>query len=39
MVKGIQTYEDAALCAQHGVEAIYLSNHGESEPPREGIKD
>ncbi|KAM0752347.1 hypothetical protein T439DRAFT_342562 [Meredithblackwellia eburnea MCA 4105] len=28
MVKGIQTAEDAALCAAYGVEAVYLSNHG-----------
>ncbi|KAK5056188.1 hypothetical protein LTR84_012741 [Exophiala bonariae] len=27
-IKGIQTAEDAALAAQHGVDAIYLSNHG-----------
>lgn len=27
-VKGIQTAEDAALAAEHGVDAIYLSNHG-----------
>ncbi|SCZ88177.1 BZ3500_MvSof-1268-A1-R1_Chr2-1g04239 [Microbotryum saponariae] len=28
IVKGIQSAEDAALCVHHGVEAIYLSNHG-----------
>ena len=28
IVKGIQTAEDAALCAHYGVEGIYLSNHG-----------
>lgn len=28
MVKGIQTAEDAALCVQHGVDVIYVSNHG-----------
>ena len=28
IVKGIQTAEDAALAVQHGVEGIYLSNHG-----------
>lgn len=27
-IKGIQTAEDAALAVQHGVDAIYLSNHG-----------
>lgn len=28
MVKGIQTAEDADLCVQHGVDVIYVSNHG-----------
>jgi isopentenyl diphosphate isomerase/L-lactate dehydrogenase-like FMN-dependent dehydrogenase len=28
MVKGIQTAEDAELCVQHGVDIIYVSNHG-----------
>lgn len=28
ILKGIQTAEDAALAVQHGVEGIYLSNHG-----------
>jgi L-lactate dehydrogenase (cytochrome) len=28
VLKGIQTAEDAALAVQHGVDAIYLSNHG-----------
>ncbi|KAI5475171.1 mitochondrial chaperone BCS1 [Pseudohyphozyma bogoriensis] len=28
IVKGIQTAEDAALCVKHGVEGIFLSNHG-----------
>jgi isopentenyl diphosphate isomerase/L-lactate dehydrogenase-like FMN-dependent dehydrogenase len=28
MVKGIQTAEDADLCVQHGVDIIYVSNHG-----------
>lgn len=28
VVKGIVTREDAALCIQHGVDAIYVSNHG-----------
>jgi L-lactate dehydrogenase (cytochrome) len=27
-LKGIQTAEDAALSAQYGIDAIYLSNHG-----------
>ena len=27
-LKGIQTAEDAALAAEYGVDAIYLSNHG-----------
>jgi glycolate oxidase len=28
MVKGIQTAEDADLCVKHGVDIIYVSNHG-----------
>jgi glycolate oxidase len=28
MVKGIQTAEDAELAVQHGVDIIYVSNHG-----------
>jgi 4-hydroxymandelate oxidase len=28
VVKGIATAEDAALCLQHGVDGIYVSNHG-----------
>jgi 4-hydroxymandelate oxidase len=28
VVKGIQTAEDAALCREHGVDAIVVSNHG-----------
>lgn len=28
MLKGIQTAEDAALAVDHGVDAIYVSNHG-----------
>jgi glycolate oxidase len=28
MIKGIQTAEDAALALQHGVDVIYVSNHG-----------
>jgi isopentenyl diphosphate isomerase/L-lactate dehydrogenase-like FMN-dependent dehydrogenase len=28
VVKGIQTAEDAALALEHGVSAIYISNHG-----------
>jgi glycolate oxidase len=28
MVKGIQTAEDAELCVEHGVDIIYVSNHG-----------
>jgi glycolate oxidase len=28
MLKGIQTAEDAQLCLQHGVDIIYVSNHG-----------
>ncbi len=28
LVKGIVTGEDARLCLEHGVDAIYLSNHG-----------
>ena len=28
MVKGVQTAEDAELCVQHGVDVIWVSNHG-----------
>lgn len=28
IVKGIQTAEDAAIAIEHGVDAIYVSNHG-----------
>jgi len=28
VLKGVQTVEDAVIAYQHGVEAIYLSNHG-----------
>jgi isopentenyl diphosphate isomerase/L-lactate dehydrogenase-like FMN-dependent dehydrogenase len=28
MIKGIQTAEDAALAVEHGVQVIYVSNHG-----------
>lgn len=28
VVKGIVTAEDAASCLQHGVDAVYVSNHG-----------
>jgi glycolate oxidase len=28
MLKGIATAEDAELCVQHGVDIIYVSNHG-----------
>src|SRR5262245_61321342 len=28
ILKGIATAEDAALCCEHGVEAVYVSNHG-----------
>jgi isopentenyl diphosphate isomerase/L-lactate dehydrogenase-like FMN-dependent dehydrogenase len=28
MLKGIQTAEDAELCLKHGVDIIYVSNHG-----------
>jgi isopentenyl diphosphate isomerase/L-lactate dehydrogenase-like FMN-dependent dehydrogenase len=28
LVKGIATGEDARLCLEHGVDAIYVSNHG-----------
>ena len=28
MVKGIQTAEDATLALEHGVDVIYVSNHG-----------
>ena len=28
ILKGIATAEDAALCLEHGVEGVYVSNHG-----------
>ena len=28
MLKGIQTAEDAAMAVEHGVQVIYISNHG-----------
>lgn len=28
VLKGIATAEDAALCIEHGVEGVYVSNHG-----------
>jgi glycolate oxidase len=28
MVKGVMTPEDAELCVQHGVEVVWVSNHG-----------
>jgi isopentenyl diphosphate isomerase/L-lactate dehydrogenase-like FMN-dependent dehydrogenase len=28
VLKGIQTAEDAKLCQEHGVDGIYVSNHG-----------
>jgi isopentenyl diphosphate isomerase/L-lactate dehydrogenase-like FMN-dependent dehydrogenase len=28
MIKGVQTAEDADLCVKHGVDIIYVSNHG-----------
>jgi len=28
ILKGIATGEDAALCCEHGVDAVYVSNHG-----------
>jgi glycolate oxidase len=28
MLKGVQTAEDADLCVKHGVDIIYVSNHG-----------
>jgi isopentenyl diphosphate isomerase/L-lactate dehydrogenase-like FMN-dependent dehydrogenase len=28
ILKGIGTAEDAALCVEHGVDAVYVSNHG-----------
>jgi glycolate oxidase len=28
MVKGVMTAEDAALCVEHGVQVVYISNHG-----------
>ena len=27
-IKGVATAEDAALCIEHGVETVYVSNHG-----------
>lgn len=27
-VKGVMTAEDAALCVEHGVQGVYISNHG-----------
>lgn len=31
-IKGILTREDAALCIQHGIDFVYVSNHGGREP-------
>jgi len=28
MIKGIQTAEDADVCVKHGVDVVYVSNHG-----------
>jgi glycolate oxidase len=28
ILKGIATAEDAALCCEHGVDGVYISNHG-----------
>jgi 4-hydroxymandelate oxidase len=28
VLKGVQTHEDAALCVQHGVDGVVVSNHG-----------
>jgi glycolate oxidase len=28
IIKGIATAEDAALCCEHGVDVVYVSNHG-----------
>lgn len=28
IIKGIATHEDATLCVEHGVDAVYVSNHG-----------
>jgi isopentenyl diphosphate isomerase/L-lactate dehydrogenase-like FMN-dependent dehydrogenase len=28
MIKGVQTAEDADLCVKHGIDVIYVSNHG-----------
>ena len=28
VIKGIRTAEDARLCVEHGVEGVYVSNHG-----------
>ncbi len=31
VLKGVVTREDAALCVQHGIDAVYVSNHGGHE--------
>src|SRR6202035_415097 len=31
VLKGVVTREDAALCVQHGIDAVYISNHGGHE--------
>jgi 4-hydroxymandelate oxidase len=31
-IKGILTREDAALCIQHGIDFVHVSNHGGREP-------
>jgi isopentenyl diphosphate isomerase/L-lactate dehydrogenase-like FMN-dependent dehydrogenase len=37
VVKGIVTREDAALCLRHGVDAVWVSNHGgRAEPSGRG---
>ena len=28
IIKGVATAEDAAMCVEHGVEVVYVSNHG-----------
>ena len=33
IIKGIQTAEDAHLCAEHGVDALVVSNHGGHASP------
>jgi len=33
IIKGIQTAEDARLCAEHGVDALVASNHGGHASP------